>query len=566
MQRSLINYNKINSNRSNIYVTETRDGNYNIPQEFNCPCSIENDYYICKITDNKLEGCNNFGLTITLPEIKGIGTVRYQTNFVYKLIEEFIIETIDNDTNIILKKTGLEFLFDFIKQEHNYINIIGNNQNYCIFKTGKFSDDIIFNTCEIYIPLITIFDNSSMNPRTCLRLYPETKLQIRIKFRPFKDILIYDIKYRKNSLKNIQDVDLQPYIKFLGYNTCSDEFRNRYIEELVTSTHQSNKKNYYTPEFSSITNILWYTKSDIFNNKQFISYPNYPETEESFIDSYVNRILEDLIIVDCNLDFIKKRQFSETCKFLKLKSYDEISFDVNNVCIINITNIPEGYDVYYHTNILSFNRRNSTNEYNISKKFKYILGEYLLDEDRIIFRDIKHNITIHDVSIPIEIWNAEENTSTKDLRSKKSKQKDIIINDPYIFGLDLLSKESGIFTRSLKSSSNETICDVNSDTVNLAYYFNCDNLYPITTITNSSYPSIFLYRFNIHNILFAEPSRLLADIEKNFRCVNITIDWKEFPDMDPRSLFPKKLIICITPIKKIIYDNNIITTQILDAK
>ncbi|CCU56374.1 trimeric virion coat protein rifampicin res [Mythimna separata entomopoxvirus 'L'] len=568
MKRSCIAYSKTNidSDRQNIYITETKNGKYNIPQQFICPCTFEDGYAIASVTDNKLEGCNNFGLNITLPEIKGIGGVRYQTDFTYKLIEECIIETIDDNVkyNTIIKKTGLEFLMDFNQKRKEYSNYIGNNIDMCTFKYGKCSDDIIFPSKDIYFPLSFIFDNSNMNPRTCFRLYPETKLQIKIKFRPFSSILLPDAKYKKHSLKNITDVDLQPYIKFTGYNTCGSPHKHRYIEELITSTHQSNKKNYYTPDFLSITNILWYSRTDVFSGNMFISYPDYPETEENFIKTFIDKIIPDLIIISDNDDFLKSRGFNEKCKFKKLKPYDEIKFDVNNSCIINIMNIPETHDIYYHTNILSFSRRNNPNEYNISKKFNYILGTYIPDEDKIIIHEIKHTINISDISIPINIWNADENTATGDLRSSKSKKNDIYVDDPFVFGLDFLSKELGIISRSISSSANESIAEFNSDIVSIDAYFPSDCLYAVSSTSTHSNPSIFLYRFNLHNIIFVEPSRLIADVGKNFRCVNLAVDWKEFSEVDPRSLFNKKLHICMTIVKKISYDNNIISVHTLE--
>lgn len=554
MKRSFISYNKTNidSDRPNIYITETKNGKYNTPQQFTCPCTFEDGYAIASVTDIKLEGCNNFGLNITLPEIKGIGGVRYQTNFVYKLIDECIIETIDDNmkSNVIIKKTGLEFLMDFNQKKHEYSRCIGNNNDMCKFKYGKCADDIIFSSKEIYVPLMFIFDNINMNPRTCLRLFPESKLQIKIKFRDFIKAILPDAVYKKYSLKNISVVDLQPYIKFTGYNTCGSPYKNRYIEELITSEHQSNKKNYYSPEFSSISNLLWYSKSDIFSGNMFISYPNYPETEENFINSFVDKLLTDLIIISDNDDFLKTKGFNEKCKFKKLKPYDRILFDVNNYCDINIMNVPDNFNVYYHTNILSFSRRNNPNDYNISKKFIKISGTYIINEDKILIHEKEHTITISDISIPVSIWNANENTSTGDLRSIKSKKSDIYVDDPFTFGLDFLSKELGIISRSITSGSNDSIADYNSDTVNFESYFSSDNLYAVSSISKYINPSIFLHRFNLHNIIFVEPSRLIADRSKNFRCVNLTVDWKEFSEVDPRSLFNKQLYICMTIIKK----------------
>ncbi|AAC97814.1 ORF MSV069 putative rifampicin resistance (RIF) protein, Heliothis armigera entomopoxvirus RIF homolog (vaccinia D13L) similar to GB:U44841 [Melanoplus sanguinipes entomopoxvirus] len=574
MNRSLILYDNSNSSRLNIYTLQCNEGNYNIPYQFTSSSSVyENGYLIYKITDSKLEGCNNFGLIITLPEIKGIGSIRYQSNFVYKLIEEFVIETIDNDStvNTIIKKSGLELLFEFNRSGSKYSKIIGNNIDLCSFNTGYTADDIIFTSREIYFPLITIFDNQFINPHTCLRLFPKTKLQIKLKLTDFKNVMVYDKIYLKNSLKNITNIDLQPYISFTGYNTTGSEIKNRFLEELVLTqdncTTNCNKKIYYTPDFSSITNVLWSIKVDNFNGKSFISYPNYPETEESFIKSYVDKILQDLLIVDFNNNFYAKRKFdNKKCKFVEIKPFDVVKHDVNNQCIINIKGIPEGMKLYYHKNILSFSRRNKNDEYNISNKFKYILGEYLEKEDRIYFIDVKHDISISDVSIPIEIWNAEENTSTGDLRSDKMKEMDVIVYDNFIFGMDFISKDLGIFTSTLKTNSNETIHDINSDRPNYEFYLNSNCVYPVTPINDESYPSIFIHRFNQHSILLSEPSRLIADNDKNFRRISICINWKHYPDTDPRSLFKQYMIIGMTIVKKVTYDNNIINVHIVDER
>jgi len=571
MQRTLLTYNNRKPNQSDVFNIHPIQGNFNPPQMLKIyPNNCDSNIYEFVVTDAALEGISNIGINLDIPEIKGIGGIRYPEDFIYKSIKKFDI-FINNE--LILSKSGEELCWEYYNKNNNntYTEYIkGNNSQLCKFKYGKTEDDIIFDRTTIYAKLITAFDYAP--PKSILRIPPSAQLKFIINMRHISEIMYYNKEFKQHSFKKIQLLSVNPCILLTAYNTLKEPIFNRYIEQLYyykDITSSSNINSYYvTPEFNSITNLLFYPITDNFIDKTFVTYPDYQATEDIFIKTYVMRILEDLIQIKSNYDDTKMVGFTKLAKFVEVSETDGymIHFNTNNACKVIIMNIPDGYKIYYHTNILTFNRRMKQDTYNISEKFSYILGYYIKEENRIMyFYDfIKHNITISDVSIPIEKWNSEENTATKDQRSKQSKNKDVIINDPFIYGYDFISKESGIEQVIIKQGISDTILDHNNYDSLKYYQYNIDNIYPITILGKHMYSCVDVLRFNVNNYLLFEPSRMVSDKSKNFRSCGLHVMWKKFDDNDPRSLIPKSLCVGITIIKQIKYDNNTVKLDTID--
>lgn len=541
-----------NDNNMNIYSIEHKKGNFNIPQSIKLPPDdIHNNIYKFILTDKYVEGINNITFHIKTPEIKGTGSMCYSENFMYKLIKNFKIY---NNSTLIYQRNGFEFLSEFKKNDKysTYYKLIGNNKGFLDFKTGKNDDDIIFKTKELSIPLITLFDQYL---HTLLKIPSLSKLTIELELYNFLNVINYNMTF-KNNLNKLINIDLEPRISMNLFNTRNELNYDRFIEHSEYREGGDDKEEYYTNNFTSITNIFWFVKSDLFINNRFISYPGYDLSEHGYINAFSNRLLEDLVIVSKDENFKKNKKFSEKCEFVKIDKLTNIyKFDKLNEVKINILNVPSDHEIYFHTNILTFNRRYKENTYNISKKYKYILGQYIANENRILLLDIKHELEIADVSIPVSKWDSNENTATGDLRSFESKTKDVIVNDLFIFGLDFLCKDKGYEYVTVRSgTSHDNIIDKSDTRQFNNHLIYKDGNYSLTELGKYLEPCFGFIKFNFNNINYIEPSRFKSDETNNLRSCTINVNWKKYNENNPKSLMTKKLVVGITHLKKLVYN------------
>jgi hypothetical protein len=538
----------------NIHSVNYRKGNFNIPQSIKIPPDDQHNNNIYKfiLTDKNVEGMNNICLHIKIPEIKGVGAVCFSENFIFKLIKNFKLYI---NSTLIVQRNGFEFLSE-LKKNDRYNNIytqIGNNKYFLDFKYGTNDDDIMFESKELMCPLMMIFDQYLQ----ILKIPYLSKIIIELELNKITDVINYNMSF-KNNIGKLSNIDLEPKLSFNLYNTKNEISYDRYIEQSEFKDGGDDKTENYSSSFKSITNIFWYVKSDLFLNNRFISYPGYDLSESGYINAFKNRLLEDLIVVARDESFKKIKKFSNKCDFQKInKKTNVYKFDKVDEVKFNILNVPDDHEIYFHTNILTFNRRHREDTYNISKKFKYILGQYIKNEDRILFLEVDHSLNISDVSIPISKWESNENTAMGDLRSQESKNKDIIINDLFIFGLDFLCKDIGYKSVTVRSgTSYDNIIDRSDNRQLLNHLAYKDMNYSLTELGKYLEPCIGFIKFNCNNIIYTEPSRFKSDETNNLRSCTINVDWSNYSDNNPKSLINKKLIVGVTHLKKLSYNDN----------
>lgn len=527
------------------YFTKTQNGGDN-----------DTTKYVTEITHSLINGMSNLILSINLPEIKGCGTVSFNPYFGFGLIKELTM-TIDN--SIVSRMTGYTFLQEYLKYcnknmgfKNVYEKWMGNDENRFKKKSVPNADLVIFEKKRIDIPLFMFFDNNL--PFSTLRVFDNTSVKIELELKPLKSVLNYNTVFRDKSLESI-DVLYEPKLKIKQYNTTGEGVCNRMYTQYECTYGSSVQDSINSPLFDSITDLSIYTKSNLFDSgKTFVAYPDSVFDEKSYISCYEKRILKDMIVIAKNIDeFI--HLYPKNAIFEEVKD-NMINFSSVYKCNIEIVNIPDNMKIFYHKNILTFNRCGGDKEYNISDKFRCIRGIYYQDSKLIDFTKITSILSIGDVSIPIELWtNSSINTSYGDLRSTKSILYDNVhINNPFIFGIDFIGKNTGIEEVRIKSHPIDISSIVEEHSSNPE----------LSMVTNQyNYPYTYSISFNKNDITFIEPAKICSDSKQDFRQFIIHPTYIEFNNNDIRKTIKFDVVVGINTVKELKYNThqNIITSE-----
>lgn len=528
------------------------------------PNTINTNEYIFSIKDVEVSGISRIELKLTLPEIKGIGKVSYLPNYQFLLIKKFdiLIKNQEDDCFKLYETFDGEDLysrFNLYKHIETYNNSFGGkNDDFCSLREGTYNDCIIFPSREIIIPI-------SISNYYCL-VFPSTEIQFRVTLAGLRDIIMYNTVFSNKSLKNsITEFNTtSKNIKLSFTNIMFDLEKNEQLKRIKTLLRNEKTTCFehgsdiiVSGRFKNAKHVSFYNKVNIFNDDdtKFIIPFGPSLKKEKLINNWIKRILEDLIIVtdkDLTNNSIKEELgFHRDCIFEKIEN-NQITFfkDIPITCEIYINNVPEDHDIYYHRNILTFTRRYMKSHIlNISELFYFIKGNYYADKKiSYVMDEIKHGIDIYHISIPVNIWNDQTNTGNGDLRSTKSKEDDFYYKNRFIYGMDILSKDTGYESVSI-SVGREKLTQYyqatyeNSLTNNVLefnqYYTNKNN-YP-----NRS--EFFTSHFNDSHFV-------IADDNINFNSINAEIKWKQYKDYDPLSLYKRQPTIVVGQVYTVEYD------------
>lgn len=531
-------YNKSTSFNNN----DKNESNY--PRTMTYYPSIHDNVYSIKISDKTLQLINNPKITLTLPEIKGNGIVAYKKYYPFHLIKKIDIYYVNKNTSKILFNSydSEELLMTILSNPFNnkYLNYLsGKNDEYCKEKKGTYSDCIIFPKRDIVITMDNIFKNFSF--------FPNVDVIFEFTLNNIKDIIYYNLEFETESLKILMETftNTNLNMKFEFTNNIlarSEEEKNNLYQlerqiirkkKIIGQTGTTMMK---SESFKNCIATSFYNKVKHFNqNNKFITVMGNETNEKKIIQKWIKVLLKDLIVItDLDLSDNKNKKklgFKEKSIFSEVVDNKVYFGDKqNNFCEIYIELIPDNHKIYYHQNILTFSRRyNKNNEINVSRLFKCIKGIVYSDNvENIIFNmnEIEHDIDIDIVSIPVNIWSHVDNTSTKDLRSEKSKKNDFIYNNAFINGLDFLSKDKGYNKISVKTGKH-TI-----ESFNIYCKYNYNNILKIIELDKHFYPNIAVVDFSN-----GSNKKLEANPDINFENLHVSIDWNNYPEYNYKSLY-----------------------------
>lgn len=398
------------------------------------PSEVKNNKVTFEINDSNIINIYKPCIHMKMFEIKGEGLVAYKKDFPAHSILNYKITLVNPEsTNVYIELSGHE-----LNESLNYINGINSKyqscyDKYCEEKRGHDIDDIIFEKFEMIIPLYI--------PNLNLCIFPETVVIIEIEFNKFVNLLTYNIEYGEKSLTHLINetcnLSRDYAISFMSdYNIKRKDKSYPYTIKTINQS-DVNAEFFTSPKFDNTNEIIIYSKTKHFETEnRFLFNPGSDLQDKTIIDKFINNFKDDLLYFVHGKDQMKL--YNKEIQYVKVEDgYAHLT--KNKKCKIIIHNLPEDVTVYFHSNILSYERRNDEKQkLNVSHLFRKIEGFYT--ETKFIYLDIVHDIDVTCASFPVEFWTHKTNTSTKDLRSKTSKKKDFFYSNSFLTGIDFSSR------------------------------------------------------------------------------------------------------------------------------
>ncbi|AOE46451.1 Rifampin resistance, IMV assembly [Sheeppox virus] len=492
-----------------------------------------------EIRDQYITALSHLMLSIDLPEVKGIGKFGYVTYVGYKSIQHVSISC-NNGT--IWESPG-EDLFYSCKDNETALNNSGFCHELNSISTGLTNNDTIKESATIYVYIKTPFDMEKTF--SSLKL-SDSKVIVTITFNPVSDIIIRDSAFDYESF--VKDFIYVTELSFIGYMVKNIQTKESYIEIPRRVLGQINQSTAVISEINSVTSFSVYVKPYYGNtDNKFIAYPGYTQSERDFICVFVERLLEDLVVVSKE----PPNYFPESAEFIEVPPNGIVNIQDVDV-FIKIDNVPCGMSIYYHSNILVFGTRKNSITYNISKKFSTITGSYSESTKRIMFSHISHSISITDVSIPVNLWSCQRNVYNGDNRSESSKNKDLFINDPFIRGIDFKNKTDIISRMEVRFGNDVLYSETN----------------PISKIYNDLLSNCVLgtrtLKFNFTPHTFFKPTTIVSNTARGKDKLSVRVIFSSFDPNNPIYYVSKQIVLVCNDLYKVTNENGINVIKITE--
>ncbi|QRM15347.1 putative rifampicin resistance protein, IMV assembly [Mudlarkpox virus] len=492
------------------------------------------------IRDQHISAVNYFVLSIDLPEVSGEGEFAYAPYVGYKCIQRVSITCGD----ITIWETDGEELFDKCVDD-KIATLSGYSSELNDVSIGYTPNDTIKEPTTVYVYIKSPFDVDKTI--SSLKLV-NSKITVTITFRSINDVIVYDSKFQ--SEKFIKEFVYSPELHLIAYAVSEIKPKSAYIEmdRRVVSCSSTPAPIPVISDVYACSAVSVYVKPyyGMMENK-FISYPGFKQNESDYISALVNRLLDDLVVVT---DTVPK-DFPDTAMFLKVPSNGKITLQDVDI-VVRIDNVPEDKDVYYHTNLLIFSTRKNSFVYNMSKKFSSIIGTYSPITDSISFSKVNHSITITDASIPVSFWVSQKNVYQGDNRSSNSKSKDLIVNDPFRKGIDMVNKTE-VLSRLEVRFGNDPIY---TETLPITKVYN-----KLLTGTSVNVRKLI---FNMNPANIFRPTTLNANTKRGKDKLTVRVSYIDTDPNNPIHYVSKQLVVVCTDLYRIDYDGKINVTKITE--
>lgn len=545
---SVINSIDSSSKRTNIFSFDVQHPTAYMPQYIsingyhNKKDNDANQVYNVSfdIRDQHIAAVNYFFISIQLPEVSGEGKFAYVPYVGYKCIQHVAITCGD----ITIWETDGEELFDKCVDDKIAV-LSGYSPELNDISTGYTPNDTIKDSTTLYVYIKTPFDADKTI--SSLKLV-NNKITVTITFRSINDVIVYDSKFQVERF--VRDFVYSTELHLIAYAVSDIKPKSAYIEldRRVVSCSSTPTPIPVISDVYACTAMSVYVKPyyGMMENK-FISYPGYRQTESDYVRCMVNRLLDDLIVVADTVP----QGFPNTATFVKVPVDGQINLQDVDI-IVKIDNVPDDKDIYYHTNLLIFGTRKNSFVYNISKKFSSIIGTYSPNTDSINFSKVNHSISITDASIPVSFWVSQKNVYQGDNRSNYSKSKDLVVNDPFRKGIDMVNKTDVISRLEVRFGNDPIYSEIS----------------PITKVFNMllTGSSINMRKiiFNMNPANIFRPTTLNANTKRGKDKLTVRISYIDTDPNNPIHYVAKQLVVICTDLYRIDYDGNINITKITE--
>ncbi|AST09511.1 Trimeric virion coat protein [NY_014 poxvirus] len=531
--------------RSNVFGVDTQVPTLYMPQYITLSGVVTNDgqdnqiIASFEIRDQYISALNHLVLSLDLPEVKGIGRFGYVPYIGYKSINHVSISS----SNGVIWEIDGEELYNSCCNNQIALKNSGYSSELNDISIGLTPNDTIKEATTIYTYIKTPFDVE--DTFSTLKL-SDTKITVTIIFNPVSDIVIRDTSFDFETFN--KEFVYVPELSFIGYMVKNIQVKPSFIEKPRRVVGQINQPTATVTEVHSATSLSVYIKPYYGNtDNKFISYPGYAQDEHDYINAFVSRLLDDLVIVSNG----PPTDYPDTAEIVEVPCNGMVSIQDADV-FVKIDNVPEDMSVYLHTNLLMFGTRKNSFIYNISKKFSAITGSYSEATKRIVFSQISHTINIIDASIPVSLWTSQRNVYPGDNRSNDSKSKDLFINDPFIKGIDFKNK-TDIISRLEVRFGNDVLYSENGP---ISKIYN-----ELLSKTNNGTRTLM---FNFTPKTFFRPTTITANTVRGKDKLSVRVVYSTMDVNNPIYYVQKQVVVVCNDLYKISHDQGVTSTKITE--
>ncbi|AAF14976.1 m88L [Myxoma virus] len=492
-----------------------------------------------EIRDQYITALSHFVLSIDLPEVKGIGKFGYVPYVGYKCIQHVSVAS----TECTIWESSGEDIYNSCVNNETAMANSGYSHELNDVSVGLTPNDTIKDAATVYVYIKTPFDVEKTF--SSLKL-SDSKVTVTVTFNPVSDVIVRDTTFNYEAF--VKDFVYVSELSFVGYMVKNIQPKQTYIERPRRVLSQINQATAVISEVHSVTSLGLYIKPYYGNtDNRFISYPGYNQTERDYICAFVERLLEDLVIVSDTVP----STFPDSAEIVEVPPDGIVNIQDVDV-FVKIDNVPKDMAVFYHTNVLVFGTRKNSVVYNMSKKFSTITGTYSEVTKRIMFSHISHSVNITDVSIPVSIWTCQRNIYNGDNRSEYSKSKDLFINDPFVKGIDFKNKMD-LISRLEVRFGNDVLY---SETAPISKIYNdllsgCDS-------------GIRMLRFNFTPHTFFKPTTIVSNPSRGKDKLSVRVVFASIDPNNPISYVSKHLVLICHDLYGIHNDSGINVVKITD--
>jgi hypothetical protein len=377
----------------------------------------------------------------TLPEIKGVGRMKYSDYLGYQLINNVVVSF--HSTGESAKISGSS-IFDAVSNMPNRDELFYNAGHNDILRREVSSQ--IDNEClkpqyriSVWIPLP--FGHNF--PHNVLKQPPRTELTININLRNITDIIDCNSNFKKgvlnssvtnNSLDVLglyvsQSVSITPIFD-LSYESKYISLANSVIVQDDQYKNMTNEINIESQ--LSTTKLKWRPIVDFSQLKYLCLYGNWHNEDEAinnFMKTYIDEaiIISDKPLDDIKSDYPSGAEIEEVSNYsTSISTVKDSKVFTKRITII-VDKLPLKSKVYFHKNLLKY--ENNLDNINISEKINIIKGFY--HEGKLHVEYLDHSCTSNHACLPLQVYN---------VNNRKKGSETMAIKKYYLSGFNFINE------------------------------------------------------------------------------------------------------------------------------
>ncbi|CCD83270.1 rifampicin resisitance protein [Squirrelpox virus] len=529
------------AHRANIFSVDCRKPTLYMPQYVTMAGvtdPVAPNVISFEVRDQYINAMNNIVLCLELPEIKGVGRLGYVPYVGYKMIRHVSIVSVHGT---IWESCGEE-LFESVRSDPVALELSGYSRELNDINIGLTANDTIKEAASIYVHIKTPFDVEKTF--SSLKL-ADAKVTVTVTFNPIVDVIVYDGTFDIDAF--VRDFSYVAEMSFVGYMVRTINNKPSFIEIARKTVSQINQSTAVVTDVHAATSLSVYVKPYYGNtDNRFIAYPGYAQSESDYVSAFVERLVEDLVIVSADYP----TGFPDTAQIVEVPASGVVQVQDAEV-FVKIDNVPCGMQVYLHTNILVFGTRKNSFVYNLSKKFSVITGVYSSSTNRVIVMNVSHTVNITDASIPVSFWTCQKNVYHGDNRSDASRERDMFVNDPFLKGIDFKNK-TDVIARLEVRFGNDVLYSESS---------------PVSRVYNElltgSRGAVRSLRFNFTPSTFFRPTTISSNPSRGKDKLSVRAIYGTMDPNNPIAHVPKQLVVVCNDLYQVTHETGVRATKVV---